>query len=185
LATCNFPSGTARNHTTPQIYTVTAQDGSPQTYTVRVQKIASASSGSYQQKVLASGPVSYWPLNEASGTTAFDIAIGLNNITYGGTLTLNQLGLRTDGNRSMQFTTAADPGNTRAPYGNSLNPREFTVECWVKSTDAVAQYLTSWKRYPPLTNSATRQYFLIFLGDKLKIIFYREIYCWLAKCTVL
>ncbi len=44
---------------------------------------------------------------------------------------------------------------------------------------------TSWKRYPPFTYGDTRQYFLIFLGDKLKIIFYREIYCWLAKCLIL
>jgi len=144
FATCDFPSGTVRNFTTPQTYTVTAQDGSMQAYTVAVQKITTTGSGSYQQKVLASGPVAYWPLDETSGTTAFDRAAGLNPITYGGTLTLNQAGLRTDGNPSVRFTAAAaDPANTRAPFSNSLNPREFTVECWIKPADAVAQYFLS------------------------------------------
>ena len=71
-----------------------------------MQKITATGTGTYQQKVLASGPVSYWPLNETSGTTAFDLATGLNPITYGGTYTLNQTGLRADGNPSVLFTTA-------------------------------------------------------------------------------
>ena len=145
FATSSPASGTARNFTTPQTYTVTAQDGSTQDYMITVQKITATGTGSYQQKVLASGPVSYWPLNETSGTTAFDLASGLNNATYGGTLTLNQTGLRADGNPSVLFTAAAaDPNNTRAAYSNSLNPNyAFTVECWVKPNDAVVQYLVS------------------------------------------
>ena len=145
FATSSPASGTVRTFNTPRIYTVTAQDGSTQNYTVKVQKITAVGSGAYQQNVLASGPVSYWPLNEASGTTAFDLASGLNNITYGGTLTLNQTGLRTDGNPSVLFTSAeADPNNTRAAYSNSLNPNyAFTVECWVKPNNSGGQYLVS------------------------------------------
>jgi hypothetical protein len=122
---------------------VTAPNGSTQAYTRTVQSVTSDASG-YQKRVLASGPVSYWPLNETSGTTAFDIASGLNPMTYGGTYTLNQAGLRTDGNPSVLFTAASgDPNNTRAPYSNSLNPPQFTVECWVRPSNYTIQYLVS------------------------------------------
>jgi hypothetical protein len=136
-------SATARNFTTPQTYIVTAEDGAQQGYSVTVQKVTTVASG-YQGLVLASGPVSYWPLNETNGTTAFDIASGLNPMTYGGTLTLNQTGLRADGNPSVLFfAAAADPDNTRAAYNASLNPNQFTVECWVKPTNITVQYLVS------------------------------------------
>ncbi len=143
FATCAPPSGTTRNFTTPQTYTVTAEDGSTQAYTVAVQKITATGSGSYQQKVLASGPVSYWPLNETSGTTAFDLATGLNNITYGGTYTLGDTGLRTDGNPSVLFTTATGAAYTGVAINPSLNPLQFTAECWVKPVDSTVQYLVS------------------------------------------
>ncbi len=143
FATCSPTSGTSRNFTTPQTYTVTAQDGSTQNYIVTVQKITATGSGSYQQKVLASGPVSYWPLNETSGTTAFDLATGLNNITYGGTYTLGDAGLRTDGNPSVLFTTATGTAYTGVAINPSLNPLQFSVECWVKPVDSTVQYLVS------------------------------------------
>jgi len=146
FATCAPASGTARNFTTPQTYTVTAQDGSTQAYTIAVQKSTNTGVGAYQQKVLTSGPVSYWPLNETTGTTAFDLASGLNNITYGGTYTLGDVGLRADGNPSVLFTSASAPSAfTGVPFNNSLNPLQFTVEFWVKPVVSVAaaQYLVA------------------------------------------
>ncbi|MEI7954951.1 MAG: LamG-like jellyroll fold domain-containing protein, partial [Verrucomicrobiota bacterium] len=140
FATCSPPSGTVRDFTSPQTYTVTAQDGTTQTYSLTLQKITTVSTG-YQELVLASAPVSYWPLNEATGaTTALDIASGLNNITYGGTYTLGSAGLRSDGNPSVFFNGG---GSTRAPFSPSLNPTQFSVECWVKPTDSTVQYLVA------------------------------------------
>jgi autotransporter-associated beta strand protein len=154
LAIVDTPSGTARDFTSPQTYTVTAEDTSFTTYTVTVQKITNTGTGTYQQKVLASGPVSYWPLNETSGTTAFDLASGINDITYGGDFgispdnyQINQPGLRADGNPSaLLMSPTGSPGidvSTQAPYNPSLNPLQFTVECWVKPTSTIAQYLVS------------------------------------------
>ena len=145
LATCSPPSGTARDFSTPQTYTVTAEDSSTQVYTVTLQKLSTSASG-YQGRVLASGPVSYWPLNETSGTTALDIASGINNITYGGTITLGDVSLRSDGNSSVLFTSAttAPGGYTGAAYNASLNPQQFTVEFWYKHLNtSPAQYLVS------------------------------------------
>ena len=94
----------------------------------------------YEALVKASGPVSYWPLNETSGTTALDI-VGSNNATYAGTYALNQEPLRnTDG----QPCVLPSAGNTGLPYNSSLNPALFTVECWVKATSiSPSQYLVS------------------------------------------
>ena len=144
FATSSPASGTVRNFTSPQNYTVTAQDGTTQTYTLTVTRITNVGTG-YEAMVLNSGPVSYWPLNETSGTTAVDMASGLNNITYGGTYTLGSAGLRSDGNTSVLFTstTTADSGNTRVAYNNSLNPKQFSVECWVEPTNTTVQYLVS------------------------------------------
>ena len=140
FATCVPPSGTLRNFTSPQTYTVTAQDGTTLEYTLTLRQITTVASG-YQGLVLASAPVSYWPLNEATGaTTAVDIASGLNNITYGGTYTLGEAGLRSDGNSSVFFNGG---GSTGVAFNPSLNPNEFTVECWVKPTDSTVQYLVA------------------------------------------
>ncbi|MCX6875653.1 MAG: Ig-like domain repeat protein [Verrucomicrobia bacterium] len=99
----------------------------------------------YESLVVASAPVSYWPLNETSGTTAFDL-VGTNNITYGGTYTLNQEPLRnTDGQPCVLFTnaTTAAGDSTGVAYNDSLNPSHFSVECWVKPTNTLVQYLVS------------------------------------------
>ncbi len=45
----------------------------------------------YQQTMLSLGPVAYWPLNETSGTNAYDL-IGGHNGTYTGTYLLGQTG---------------------------------------------------------------------------------------------
>jgi len=45
----------------------------------------------YQQAILSLGPVAFWPLDEASGTNAYDV-IGGNNGTYVGTYLLGQTG---------------------------------------------------------------------------------------------
>ena len=146
FANCVPASGTVRDFTTAQTYTVTAQDGATQTYSLALRKIANVGTG-YQALVLASAPVSYWPLNEAVGaTTAIDMASGLNNITYGGSYTLGDVGLRSDGNPSVLFTSATTTagGNTGVAYNNSLNPSQFTVEFWYKHLNSTtAQYLVS------------------------------------------
>lgn len=143
FASVDVTSGTARDFTTPKTYTVTAQDGSSQVYTVTVQKITGTGVGAYQQKILASGPVSYWPLNETSGTTATDLSRGINPITYADTYLLNQAGLRPDANPSIQSVASATTGTPGNPTPTSLKARNFTVEAWVKPNNTNVQYIVS------------------------------------------
>jgi uncharacterized repeat protein (TIGR02543 family) len=143
FASVDVASNTARDFTTPKTYTVTAQDGSSQVYTVTVQKITGTGVGTYQQKILASGPVSYWPLNETTGSTATDLSRGINPITYSGTYLLNQAGLRPDANPSIQSVTSGTTGTPGNPTPTSLKARNFTVEAWVQPNNTNVQYLVS------------------------------------------
>jgi len=99
----------------------------------------------YEALVKASAPVSYWPLNETSGTTALDI-VGSNNATYAGTYALNQEPLRSTDGQPCVLPSSATPeaSFTGLPYNSSLNPALFTVECWVKASSiSSSQYLVS------------------------------------------
>jgi autotransporter-associated beta strand protein len=147
-------SGTTLDFTTPQTYTATAPGGATQAYKLTVVK-AAVQTG-YQEIVLATGPISYWPLNETSGTTAFDIASGLNNMTYN-LATLNQPGLRADGNPSVALLTNNAPNAPTnglyvgCPFNPSLNPSTFSVEGWILVSNLTAQYLISAQDRPDNT----------------------------------
>ena len=137
-----FPSGSTRNFTTPQTYTITAEDGSVAYYSVAVVLVTGYSG--YQALVLATGPAAYWPLNELSGDTAVDIAGG-HNATYSGSFVLGARGLKlnqgTGGDVAVDFSSAA--GTATAPYSDSLNPAQLTVEFWVKPGNLSAAYVVA------------------------------------------
>ena len=61
------------------------------TATSSALNLAVISPNQYQQSLLSLNPMAYWPLNEASGTTAHDIVGGYNGIYVGG-CTLGQAG---------------------------------------------------------------------------------------------
>ena len=91
--------------------------------------IGPASAGAnYDSTILADGPVSYWPLNESSGTTAHDIA-GTNPGTYTGTYTLGQSGIG-DGETSVAFTGTASVST--AVTASAALP--LSIESWVSFT---------------------------------------------------
>jgi hypothetical protein len=147
FASSSPTSGTVLDFTTPQTYVVTAENGTPQAYSVAVQKITTVAAG-YQNIVLAGGPVAYWPLNETNGSLiAYDLARGSNNLTYGGTLTQGQLGIRsaTDANTCVLFITndVSGPYTGEVGLSPSLNPLLFTIEAWIKPQDAFSSYLVS------------------------------------------
>ncbi len=138
-----FPSGTIRNFTTPKTYTVTAEDGSKAYYSVAVVPVTGYLG--YQALVLASGPVAYWPLDEFDSLTAVDIAGG-HNADYSGTVTLGVPGLKinkgTGGDVAAYFDSTGT-GTAAAPYSDSLNPAQFTVEFWSTFTNLSGAYLVS------------------------------------------
>jgi Concanavalin A-like lectin/glucanases superfamily len=89
----------------------------------------------YDDAVLADNPVSYWRLDETSGTTAAD-SKGSNPGTYTGGVTLGQAGALPDAinNRAAGF----DGVNDYVSAGNpaSLQLATGTVEAWIKTSNA-------------------------------------------------
>jgi hypothetical protein len=84
----------------------------------------------YQAAIMSDNPTSYWPLNEAGGTTIYDLA-GTNNGTCMNTngLTLGCSGM-TPGQTAIYFTNA-NSGCIKVPYSSTLNTPQFTAEAWL------------------------------------------------------
>jgi len=101
----------------------------------RVLPVASAGTGgsAYSTVVLAEASlVSYWRLNEPSGTTATD-SKGANPGTYTGGVTLNQAGAVTGGKSVLLDGTT---GFITVPDAASLRiTGDLTLEAWVHPTD--------------------------------------------------
>jgi alpha-L-fucosidase len=106
--------------------------------TTAVISIASLSFGTtpaYTNLIVADGPVSFWPLNETSGTVIHDV-VGPNNGTcinpgglgLGGPGILYGQGVTTD--TAIYFTNTAG-GYITIPYSSALNTPRFTLEAWL------------------------------------------------------
>jgi hypothetical protein len=97
---------------------------------------------SYQLQVIKDNPIAFWPLDETSGTTAFDISGSGNNGTYVGNLTTNILPLVSGGvsgslinnlnsvTLPIQYDYNGDSalGGLGSKY---YSDNDFTLECWV------------------------------------------------------
>jgi Concanavalin A-like lectin/glucanases superfamily len=89
----------------------------------------------YNALVLASGPLAYWPLNETSGTVAFDYWGGFD-ANYVGSYTLDQATNPVTSAGAVQFDGASSYALT--PYSASLNPTVFSAEAWVNPDNVPA-----------------------------------------------
>ena len=90
---------------------------------------------SYQDTIKADGAVAYWPLDETSGTTAFD-KVGTRHGTISGGVTLNQAGV----NGSKCMTSNGTTGTIVTPVGVPLTVSvPVTVEYWARTSDAVKE----------------------------------------------
>src|SRR4030095_11249083 len=88
-------------------------------------------------------PVSYWRLDETSGTSATDSTGGRTG-TYTGGDTLNPTGALSDGADNAGSTNGTT-GYVAVPYAAALNPAQFTLEAWAKPTGGSG----TWRLVPP------------------------------------
>ena len=95
-------------------------------------RIIMSAGKNYADAVLADSPVSYWKLDETSGTTAAD-AVGSNNGTYTGGYTLNQTGIPSTGRPSVLFNGTSGYVDLGAPAALNLTAA-WTLEAWVYLT---------------------------------------------------
>jgi len=91
----------------------------------------------YQKDLLALGPLAYWPLNETSGTVAYDMAGGYNG-TYIGGVTLAQPGVTNSSFGSPSYSASFDgaSGYVDIPEGPFNITGAITVAAWVNLNPA-------------------------------------------------
>lgn len=86
----------------------------------------------YVMEVFADTPISYWKLDETSGTPAID-AVGGNHGTYTGGHTLNQSGIPSTGRPSTLFDGTSGYVALGTPASLNLTAA-WTLEAWVYLT---------------------------------------------------
>ena len=86
----------------------------------------------YRDEVLADGPVGYWRLGEAGGTTATDASASANHGTYQGAGTQTLLGQRgaLGGDADTAVSLLAGGSGVLVPDSASFDLTSFTLECW-------------------------------------------------------
>jgi hypothetical protein len=111
------------------------------TVTANTVSAAAAFPRCYSDAVIADNPVSYWRLDESSGTTAAD-SKGSNAGTYTNGPTLGQAGALPDtiNNRAASFDGVND--YVTVPYAAALNTAQFTLEFWSKPTGGAGTWRT-------------------------------------------
>jgi len=94
--------------------------------------------GGYFAKVLATGPIAYWPLWEASGTTARCLVNPAQNGTYSSDVSTWPVGTGMgDGNTAPQLDGANDSVNVlTAALIAAFNGSEGTLFQWIKVANA-------------------------------------------------
>lgn len=108
---------------------------------------------SYQLRVLKDHPIGFWPLDESSGSIAYDISSCLNNSSYTGTISSGRMPLVSGGSFStkidsthyLTYSTTNDYRGTagNGSFGTSLSSdNDFSLECWYYPLDIDSDYQT-------------------------------------------
>ncbi|QXE30420.1 PKD domain-containing protein [Microbacterium sp. HSID17254] len=92
---------------------------------------AAGTSNTYNEAVLSSSPRYYWPMNEASGSSATDWISG-NDLTLSGGTTRGQAG-QVVGETSASTAFNGTDG-TSASSVSEVGPDEFSIEAWFQTT---------------------------------------------------
>jgi autotransporter-associated beta strand protein len=82
----------------------------------------------YGAAVIATAPTAFWPLDEADGTTAFDV-FDKYNATYSGGYFLDNSSNSVTGTQGVGFDGST--GKALTAYAPALNPAVFTAAAWV------------------------------------------------------
>jgi concanavalin A-like lectin/glucanase superfamily protein/lysyl oxidase/fibronectin type III domain protein len=133
----------------------------------------SATLSGYRGAVLADSPVSYWRLDEPSGTTAADER-GANPGTYVNGPTLGAAGLLgSDTDKAVSFDGTND--QVKIASSNSLNlTSPFTLEAWIKptslpSTGSFVSILTKAESYSLQLNGPRLEFTVMQNGTRKRL----------------
>jgi hypothetical protein len=101
--------------------------------------VASPGPGTYEAVITADGPVSWWRMDDVPGSTNLLDAMGRNDGTWNGTLTLGAPGAITnDANTAATFDAANGAWGEIGALPPPVAEGEFSYELWVRATDSLA-----------------------------------------------
>jgi large repetitive protein len=133
----NTPTITSTPSSTPTV-TDTPTSTSTSTFTVTPTPTPTLIPSAYRDTVQADHPISYWRLDDSTGTTALDFEHA-NNGSYLASPSLSRPGaIFGDPDTAVSFN-----GTTQyvsVPYSATLNPTTFSVEVWAKATGGAGTY---------------------------------------------
>jgi PKD repeat protein len=110
---------------------------------------STASSDGYSEAIVESEPTYYWPLDEASGSTAYD-HVGFNDLTVGTGVTRGTAGPVS----GLTASTFSGSSTGFAPTPSSeVAPDVFTVEAWFKTTSSSGGKIIGFGNSPTGTSS--------------------------------
>ena len=129
--------------------------------------------GTYAQLVANDGPLSYWRLNETSGTNAAD-SDGSNPGVYTGSPTLGAASLLTnDGDKAATFSGSAQYVRVASSASLSL-ASTVSLEAWIKPTSipaagAFASVLTKPESYSLQFNGPKMEFTIMQAGTRRRL----------------
>ncbi len=113
--------------------------------TVRIDAVQVNPASSYRAAALATNPIAYWRLGEASGTVADD-EVGTNNGTYVNAPTLGVAGLLSgDPNTAVAFAAASSQYVAIGASASLALGDTFSYACWL-SVANLTDYHVLWAR---------------------------------------
>ncbi|HVV73776.1 MAG TPA: LamG-like jellyroll fold domain-containing protein, partial [Verrucomicrobiae bacterium] len=95
--------------------------------------VVSPVSGSYEATIVSDAPEAWWRLDESTNATVMLDSMGRHDGTYNGLVTLAVPGLVSGAVGTAASFAGAGFGSV--PFSAALNPPQFTLECWAKSTN--------------------------------------------------
>lgn len=112
--------------------------------------VASPAAGTYEELVLTDGPLSWWRLDDATGSTNLLDALGRNDGTWNNTVTLGASGaLTNNGNKAATFSAVNQAWGEIGTLPPPASQGEFTIELWVRPTDALGTEAVPFSEFRP------------------------------------
>jgi len=125
----------------------------------------------YQARVLSDGAVAYWPLDDASGTTARDL-VGTRPATITGGVTLNQPGIGTS--KAMLFPL--DGLGKLTPLTFPALGSAFTLEVWIQPSVPATFGSQRALMMRPIGGDGDFQWYVRSSLSEMRFLYYSVVY---------
>lgn len=112
--------------------------------------VASPAAGTYEALVTSDGPLSWWRLDDVSGSTNLLDSLGRNDGSWNNLVTLGVTGaLTNNANKAASFSAANQAYGEIGALPPPASQGDFTIELWVRPTDALGTEAVPFSQFRP------------------------------------